>query len=164
MARPTSELIEALRTTAARLESGGDYRWTHMGACNCGHLAQTVTHLDRATIHRIALQRAGDWGEQAVEHCPASGLPIDHVIDRMLDIGLELSDIPRLERLQDPRVIRRLPFGQRELAFRKREDVTLYMRTWADLLDEQRALEISGVHRRADVHGQEEAAEAAKTG
>lgn len=164
MARPTPELIEALRTTAARLESGDDYRWTHMGACNCGHLAQTVTQLDRATLHRIALERAGDWGEQAVEHCPASGLPMDHVIDRMIDIGLELSDIPRLERLQDPRVIRRLPHGERDLRFRRRQDVTLYMRTWADLLDEQRALSTSGVHRRADLGQEEEEAETAKTG
>ena len=147
MARPTTELIDALRVTAARLSEGGEYRWTHMGACNCGHLAQTVTQMPRAEIHRLALQRAGDWSEQAVEHCAASGLPIDHVIERMLGIGLELSDIAHLERLSDPRVLRRLSVGQRHLSFRCRADVVRYLGAWSDQLEELAALEVSGVRR-----------------
>ena len=46
-ARPTPRvaktLAEALRVTAKRISSGDRYKWTHMGACNCGHLAQTIT-------------------------------------------------------------------------------------------------------------------------
>lgn len=140
MARPTVALVEALRVTAARLEGGAtEYRWTHMGACNCGQLAQTITKIPRAEIHRRALERAGDWGEQAVEHCPTSGLPIDHVLDAMLEVGLELGDVTHLERLSDRRVLRRLPIGERNLSFRERGDVVRYMREWADLLDEERA-------------------------
>lgn len=144
MARPTLALIHALRTTAARLRAGGEYRWTHMGACNCGHLAQTITKLPRAEIHRLALERAGDWGEQAVEYCPTSGYPIDHVIERMLEVGLELSDVAALERLSDPKVLRRLPVEERELSFRRRGDVVRYMEEWAELLEEQRGLTASG--------------------
>ena len=144
MARPTLALIHALRATAARLADGVEYRWTHMGACNCGHLAQTITTLPRAEIHRLALERAGDWGEQAVEYCPASGYPIDHVIERMLEVGLELSDVTGLERLSDPKVLRRFPVGERALSFRRREDVVRYMEAWAELLDEQRGLTESG--------------------
>lgn len=136
MARATPELITALRLTAARLDSGVRYRWTHMGACNCGHLAQTVTRLSRAEIHRIALERAGDWGEQTVEYCAQSNLPMDHVIARLLELGLELRDLRHLERLDDPDIRRALPPARRRcLDFRSRADAVLYMQTWAGLLD-----------------------------
>ncbi len=136
------DLIEALRTTASRLASGAEYRWTHMGSCNCGHLAQTVTRLPREEIHRLALQKAGDWGEQALEYspteyCPASGYPIDHVIEALLGLGLTREDLWHLERLSDPNVLRRLPIGQRDLCCRERDDVVVYLRTWADLLEDE---------------------------
>ncbi len=148
MARPTARLIDALRVTAARLEDPSTrYQWAHMGACNCGQLAQTITAIPRAEIHRRALERAGDWGEQSVEHCPTSGLPIDHVLTAMLDVGLELGDVTHLERLSDRRVLARFPVEARRLSFRAREDVVRYLRAWADLLDEERAREVSGVRR-----------------
>lgn len=145
MAKPNRQLVDALRTTAARLRAGSTYRWTHMGACNCGHLAQTITGRSPAEIHRLAVEKAGDWGEHAVDHCPASGYPIDHVIDRMLEAGLELADVEHLERLSDPAVLRRLPVGERTLSHRDRADVIRYMEAWAGLLEE--ALEPSGVRR-----------------
>ncbi|HJL18003.1 MAG TPA: hypothetical protein RMH99_20220 [Sandaracinaceae bacterium LLY-WYZ-13_1] len=150
MARPTRTLIDALRATAARLRDGSRYRWTHMGACNCGHLAQTITRRSREEIHRLAVQKAGDWGQHAVEYCATSGYPIDHVMTEMLDVGLELADVEHLEKLSDPRVLRRLPVGERELSFRRREDVVRYMDEWADLLEERLAvvsLDSSGVRR-----------------
>lgn len=138
MATATRELITALRLTAARLRTDVPYRWTHMGACNCGHLAQTVTQLSRAEIHRIALERAGDWGEQALEYCPSSNLPIDHVMAELLELGLEQDDINHLERLSDPRVRKALPPEQRRtLDFRSRMDAVDYMMAWARLLEEQ---------------------------
>ncbi len=136
MACATPELITALRLTAARLDTGVRYRWTHMGACNCGHLAQTVTRLSRAEIHRIALERAGDWGEQTVDYCPQSNLPMDHVIGALLELGLELKDLRHLERLDDPEIRRALPAERRRsLDFRSRADAVLYMQTWAGLLE-----------------------------
>ena len=44
MAAPHPGLIDALRETAERLRKGSDYKWANFGLCNCGHLAQTVTH------------------------------------------------------------------------------------------------------------------------
>ncbi len=138
MARPTPELITALRTTADRLEHGDRYQWSHMGSCNCGHLAQTITPYSGAEIHASALQRSGDWSEQSMfEYCPGSGLTIDRVIDAMVEIGLNTGDIPYLEKLEDPRVLRRLPPGERHLRRNRREDVVRYMRAWADLLAEE---------------------------
>jgi hypothetical protein len=34
-----------------------------MGACNCGFLAQEITHLRKAEIHSRAMQSTGDWNE-----------------------------------------------------------------------------------------------------
>ncbi len=130
-------LIEALRSTALRLRAGETYRWAHQGACNCGHLAQTLTKRSREEIHRAALQKAGDWREHAVEYCATSGLPIDHILSEMLAVGLTLEEIEHLERLSDPRVLARLPAAERHLDFRDREDVIRYMEAWAALLEAQ---------------------------
>jgi hypothetical protein len=136
MARPTKQLIDALMATAARLRAGATYQWAHMGACNCGHLAQTVTKIPRAELHAMALERAGDWSEQVVEFCPTSGLPIDHVIATMLELGLTTEDLSNLERLTSSYVLGRLP-ERRELDHRRREDVVLYLETWARALAEE---------------------------
>lgn len=137
MSHPRPELIEALRETAARLRSGAEYRWTHQGMCNCGHLAQTVTKFSRAELHAMALEKQGDWTEHAREYCPDSGFPIDHVIESMLGLGLSTADIAHLEQVSDPRVLRALPEGQRALDKRDRTDVVRYLETWAGLLETQ---------------------------
>lgn len=146
MARPNRTLIAALRATARRLEAGSRYQWTHQGACNCGHLAQTITQRSREELHRIAVEKAGDWGEHAIEYCQTSGYPIDHVLSEMLDAGLELADVTNLERLADPVVRRSMPDGGRDLDHRRREDVVRYLDAWADLLEDALACETSGVH------------------
>jgi hypothetical protein len=125
-------LIEALRRTAARLRGGADYQWGHFGACNCGHLAQTLTRRSRAEIHRAAVERARDWGDAALEYCAASGYPIDHILDEMLAAGLQLADIRHLEELSDPRIRAR---AGRHLARNRRDDLVLYLELWADLLE-----------------------------
>lgn len=138
MAIANPRLILALRATAGRLEVlGTPYRWTHMGMCNCGQLAQTVTRLSKEEIHRMALQKAGDWGRQAVDHCPTSGYPMDHVISQLMELGLSEVDIDRLERLADREVLRRLPPTTRHLDKRSRDHAVLYMRAWADLLEQE---------------------------
>jgi hypothetical protein len=137
MARPTLELVTALRTTAARLERGVPYAWTHMGACNCGHLAQTLTARSADELRRIALERRGQWAEQALEWCPGSGYPIDHVIETMLAHGLERQDIAELERLGNPEVVRRMPpTMRRSLSYRERTHVVAYLCAFAELLEE----------------------------
>ncbi|HJL40727.1 MAG TPA: hypothetical protein RMG48_05430 [Myxococcales bacterium LLY-WYZ-16_1] len=142
MAQPLPALIEALRETADRLAKGAAYRWTHMGSCNCGHLAQTVTRLDRVELHRRALERSGDWTEQVREYCPSSGLPFDGVIGALLDLGLSTGDLADLEKLRNPKVRARIGRARGEpskISHRVREDVVAYLRAWADLLEEQAA-------------------------
>lgn len=145
MAIPSRALIDALRTTADRLTGGARYTWTHMGACNCGHLAQTVTELSAEEIHAIALEKVGDWHEQVLEHCPTSGLPMDCLIDTLLDLGLARADLAHLERLSNPDVLRRLPAEDRSLSFRRRSHVVTYMRAFADLLEERLGEEVCRV-------------------
>ena len=147
MARPTRTLIDALRAAADRLRRGADYSWTHMGSCNCGHLVQQLTHRSKSEIHQMALQKAGDWGQQAVDHCPVSGYPIDHIITTMIEAGLTHQDIHDLERLASRRVLATLPPGERVLNYRSRPDVVRYMRAWADQLETQlRRHELSPSH------------------
>ncbi|MEM9489267.1 MAG: hypothetical protein AAGC55_08985, partial [Myxococcota bacterium] len=93
MARATIELIHALRTTIERLRGDTSYQWGHMGACNCGHLAQTITTLSRGEIHAAAMRREGDWEQQAHDYCPSSGKRIDDIICSLLEAGISIYDI-----------------------------------------------------------------------
>ena len=137
MARATSELISALRRTADRLAGETRYAWGHMGRCNCGHLAQSITGLTGAEIHSSALAREGDWEEQANRYCPTSGLLIDTVLAAIFDLGLTREDVRHLERLSDPQVLRRARCAH--LRFNDRHDAIRYLRAWAELLEEQLA-------------------------
>ena len=138
MARPSRELVTALRTTAARIGAGAPYAWTHLGACNCGHLAQTLTSRSKEELRKLAMERAGEWADQALEYCPGSGYPIDHVIGTMLDVGLTQEDIGHLERLSCPEVLATIPVPRRiELSYRDREHVVEYLLDWAALLEER---------------------------
>jgi hypothetical protein len=143
MARPTPELISALRTTAKRLRTEVQYYWSHQGSCNCGHLAQTITSFSKSEIHSIATERYGDWDDHAEDYCPTSGHHLDAIITKMLEMGMERSDIGDLERLSNNRVLMRLPAERRSLQYNRREDVVLYMETWATMLEEQLLQQIS---------------------
>lgn len=138
MAQVSISIILALRNTARRLSRQEAYEWGHMGSCNCGHLAQTVTRLTKAEIHAQAMQRYGDWERQLVDYCPTSGLPIDQTIDEMLAYGFSRRDLTHLEKLSDPAILAAIPFEQRQtLRHNRRDDVVLYLLTWADLLEYQ---------------------------
>ena len=80
-----------------------------------------------------ALIREGDWEQQARDYCPTSGNLIDVVLAAMFDLGLTRDDVRNLERLSDPAVVRRVG---RHLRFNQRDDVVLYMKTWALILSE----------------------------
>lgn len=132
MAHPSRHLIHALRDAAARIAATDSYQWGHMGMCNCGFLAQTITGLTGDEIHSSAMERHGDWEEQAALYCATSGLVIDHVLSAMMQLGLDESDIRNLEKLSDLAVLRRLP---RHVRHNVRGDVVMYMTAWADLLE-----------------------------
>lgn len=155
MAHARTELIDALRITASRIEGGATFRWAHMGACTCGHVAQTLTSLSAAEIHRRALTRNGDWSDQGDDRCGVSGLPIDEVHVAMLSAGLEVRDLGELERLSGPEVLATLPVGERELDRRDPAHVARYLRAFADLLEVRHqaelALEASGPRLRVAI-------------
>ncbi|AYA38773.1 hypothetical protein D3Y59_03665 [Hymenobacter oligotrophus] len=149
MATCSLSVIENLRATAQRLATQAPYQWGHMGSCNCGHLAQTITHLSKAEIHARALQRYGDWDQQLRDYCPTSGLPIDETIDEMLAAGFTRSDLAHLERLSDPAIRAAITLERRNaLRHNMRDDVVLYLRTWAQLLEEQllAGIELPALH------------------
>lgn len=155
MALPNRTLIDTLRETARRLEEGARYAWTHMGACNCGHLAQTITEFSAEEIHALALEKAGDWHQQVIDHCPTTGLPMDHLIDQLLNLGLSRSDLAHLERLSSPEVLRALPLEERHLSFKRRGDVIKYMRTMADVLEARLSQDAAQVAREGSVRTKE---------
>ena len=137
MAQPTFPVIQALRGTAQRLATQAPYQWGHMGSCNCGHLAQTITRLTKSEIHARAMQRYGDWERQIIDYCPTSGLPIDHTIDEMLALGFSRRDLTHLERLSDPSVLAAIPFERRNaLRHNQRDDVVQYLHAWANMLED----------------------------
>ncbi len=174
MARPTVQLVVALRETAVRLR--GDrvtYRWASFAHCNCGHLAQTITGLAPEEIQRRAMRREGDWGSQAKEvatrgfprfdygdrpaldegawqpedvgACQVTGAPLDEILGAMYALGLEPPDVGHLERLSDPAVRRRLGNNTRYFQHHQRENVVAYLEAWADLLEESLSSEPSEV-------------------
>lgn len=151
MAKPTIELITALRATADRLDEGVKFHWNHMGSCNCGHLAQTLTKLSKKELHQMALENHGDWSEQAREYCPQSGYPLDTVIDKMIGVGMNVMDIANLERLGDDRVLARIDDELKPLDYRDRDDAILYMRELADLLEERWRKTFEPSQKRQDV-------------
>lgn len=137
MARNSVHKVVAIRQTAQRLAKGANYQWGHMGSCNCGHLAQTITNYTKGQIHGAAMQRHGDWSEQLRDYCPQSGLPMDEVIDQMLAYGFSTGDLAHLERLTDPSVLTMLPAEKRSLKHNLRDDVVLYLYTWAMKLENE---------------------------
>lgn len=137
MARARIEVANALRNAARKLEQSTHYQWGHMGACNCGFLAQEITHLTQAEIHRRALHRYGDWSEQLNDYCPVNGYPFDEVISELIAFGFDSDDLKNLERLSDPRILQTLPAGERHLTHNKREDVVRYLRAWAKLIEDE---------------------------
>lgn len=137
MARTHLDLILSIRQAAKKLQHSNNYQWGHMGSCNCGFLAQQITQYSKAEIHQRAMARKGDWNEQLNDYCPTSGLPMDDMISEMLNYGFDVRDLKHLERLSDPEVLKQLPEDHRYLRHNQREDVVLYMNTWADLLEEK---------------------------
>lgn len=136
MARNIPSVINALKETARALVNTGDYQWGHMGSCNCGFLAQQITHLKKNEIHSYAMQRYGDWNEQLNDYCPTSGLAIDDLISEMIGFGFDADDLRHLERLSDQRVLHSLPEDRRNLSFNVKADVIVYLNAWASLLEE----------------------------
>lgn len=154
MSNINPELIAAIERTASKLQQGGAYQWGHMGACNCGNLAQELTPFSKAEIHQYAMQRHGDWNEQLIDYCPTSGYPIDLIVSKMLEFGLSLDDLAHLERLSDPKILAEMSQEKRDsLNKNSRADVVFYLNCWANVLREKwvaenPALEVPGTEKK----------------
>jgi len=142
MATPTPELISALRETANRLRNGAHYAWGHHGACNCGNLLQTVTHLSEGEILRYAHTAPGEWTELAEEFCPVTHAPLTLLITRLQEIGLTPADIHHIEYLTDKEVLKYLPGGFRWLKRNRRDDAIAYFEAFALLLEDKLVQEV----------------------
>lgn len=137
MAHADVHIIQALRETAARMEKSPAYQWGHMGQCNCGFLAQVVTHQSPRQIHTAAMSGHGDWSEQLHDYCPTTGRAMDDLITSLLEFGFNHADLAHLERLSDPLTLSRLPGHGQHLLHNRKEDVVEYLRAWAARLEDE---------------------------
>ena len=137
MAKPSLELVEALRETARRLQNGAHYTWGHHGACNCGNLLQVITHFSEAEILAHAHTGTGEWTEIAEESCSVTGVPVGLLLYTLQTIGLTPADIHNIEYLNNKDVLQYLPGGFRWLKRNVRQDVIDYFRAFAQMLEEK---------------------------
>ena len=138
MARVSEELIAAFRKIITKLKNNAPYEWGHMGACNCGNLAQEITRLSKAEIHQYAMQKSGDWNDQLIDYCPTSGYPMDLMISKLIEAGLTIDELKHLERLSDPKVLSLIELPKKhQLQKNRKEDVILYLETWTLILENE---------------------------
>lgn len=142
MAQANIQLIEGLRKAAANLRNGAYYAWGHHGGCNCGNLIQVITELSKEEIVSYAHQGAGEWTEIADDYCNITSAPLMFIMSKLEGVGMTPTDFHNLEYLEDRSVLNKLPGGFRWLKRNHREDVIVYMETWANLLEEQLANEV----------------------
>ena len=143
MAKPSIELIAALRETASRLRNGAHYAWGHHGACNCGNLVQVVCNLTQGEIIRYAHTGTGEWTELAEEYCGITNAPYTLLVSKLQDLGLTPTDIQHIEYLDDKEVLQYIEGGFRWLKRNKREDAIAYFEAFANMLEEKMALQIN---------------------
>jgi hypothetical protein len=135
MAFASHKLINALKETADRLKNGNHYAWGNHGSCNCGNLLQVLTPFDSKDILKIAQTGIGEWTELAEETCSVTSLPVADLLGSLQHAGLTPVDIHNIEYLEDKTVLKALPGGFRWLKRNKREDVIVYLETFASLLE-----------------------------
>jgi hypothetical protein len=143
MAKPSIELVQALRETARRLQNGAHYAWGHHGACNCGHLLQVITHLDEKEILAHAHTGIGEWTEIAAESCSVTGAPVSLLLSKLEAAGLTPADIHNIEYLDNKEVLQHLPGGFRWLKRNNRQDTIDYFGAFAHVLEEKLLKEIN---------------------
>jgi len=132
---PNIHLIEALRQAAKNLRDDADYAWGHHGSCNCGHILQVITHLNKKEILEHAQNVHGEWSEIAEDYCGITNAPAYLLVSKLEKLGLTPTDIHNLEYLEDRIVLENLPGGFRWLKRNVREDVLIYFETMANILE-----------------------------
>ena len=151
MAYPNLKLVEALRQAALNLRNGADYAWGHHGSCNCGHILQVTTHLNKQEILRHAQSIHGEWSEISEEYCGITDAPAYMLVSKLEKLGLTPTDIHNLEYLEDRKVLEYLPGGFRWLRKNVREDVVLYFESFADLLTKELEKYVTRIEKRDSI-------------
>jgi hypothetical protein len=150
------ELSKALRKTADLIESNDyGYQWSFFENCNCGCLARTIADNyfdddgrwfrdERQKLGRLPLPmvQREDWtGIAEYAFCNITKLPVDSIFRTLFKIGIRHKDIYELEFLANPEIRTRAGLPLRDcfsnMDHKSRENVIIYMRAWADMLDEK---------------------------
>jgi hypothetical protein len=79
----------------------------------------------------------GAWEPEDLGVCAVSELSMTQIFAELAAWGLEARDVESLERLDDPEVRRRLGTHTLDFLRSDRTNVILYMRAWADVLEER---------------------------
>ena len=137
MSNKKEPIVHLLRQTADRLDEGARYEWGHMGRCNCGHLVQTLTALSDREISRAVDYQLNEWTEYAKDYCPNTGSAVEDLFRTLAEVGFTHTDVMRLETLTDPRVVAALGRQGQHLRKNWAPDVSLYMRTLADVIESE---------------------------
>ena len=80
-----------------------------------------------------------EWSEHARDYCEQTGSPVEDLFTALAEVGFSHRDVMALEYLNDPRV--RAELGERGQALRRNHapDVSLYMRTLANVIEKERS-------------------------
>ena len=131
--------------------------------CNCGSLICALTGTSAAelaaTVPPLIAGDSSSWTNLAGQYCPITGMPTHELFRKLMGYGLTTPDIINLEYLRDPKVLSRMnvtenrtigiwPFRKtitakvEKLDHTNKKHVIAYMRTWADLLTEEGAMDV----------------------
>lgn len=138
MSNHNKPIVDLLRKTAERLDGGARYEWGHMGRCNCGHLVQTITDLTDRQIAESVNHQLDEWSEHAKDYCAQTGSLVDDLFTALAEVGFSHEDVIALEYLSDKRVLSQLGPQGRQLRRNYAPDVSLYMRTLADVIEKEK--------------------------
>lgn len=132
--------IRVLREAADYLEANPErYEWLHPSRCNCGILARVAGNMSQNQLNDIVNKSAEkgkiSWSTMAKNYaiCRDTGLPIVEVLQILMEAGFSLAEMSQIEYLKDPTLRKVL----RTSSFATAENVILYFRAWADLLQQE---------------------------
>ena len=145
MAYPNTALIDALRTTANKIESGEwKNNWGDPSQCNCGLLARSVLgepikfeKLMGNWMTTLRDVRKNNWLSNEPK-CQSMGLLLSEIMDVLNGIGLRDEDLAHLEYLKGEPIVQAMDTSRPN--YRDDEHVVEYLRTWATLLEKARPL------------------------
>ena len=60
---------------------------------------------------------------------------MDDLISQMILFGFDTDDLKHLERLSDKRILETIPFEERHLQHNNKVDAVKYIRSWAEILE-----------------------------